>query len=77
MESRSHGAALRLSEIPFGAFRQIFAVCCAQNLFAVSEQILHLQPEKYFLPGTRPGRKRFAIPISLPPVGGKLCEGLL
>ena len=43
--------------IPFGAFRQDFAVCRAHNLFAYGGQILHLQPEKYFLPGTRPGRK--------------------
>ena len=47
----------RLSKIPFGAFRQVFAVCRAHNLFAYGGQILHLQPEKYFLPGTRPGRK--------------------
>ena len=34
-----------------------FAVCYAHNLFADGEQIPHLQPEKYFRPGTRPGRK--------------------
>ena len=37
-----------MSKIPFGAFRQFFAVCCAQNLFAVGKQIPHLQPEMYF-----------------------------
>ncbi|MBQ3192673.1 MAG: hypothetical protein IJB59_03775, partial [Oscillospiraceae bacterium] len=33
----------------------------AHNLFAYGEQIPHLQPEKYFLPGTRPGRKYFSL----------------
>ena len=50
-------AALRVSKKPFGLIRQIFAVCCAHNLFADSEQIPHLQPEKYFPSGTRPDRK--------------------
>ena len=40
---------------PFGDKR--LAVCCAHNLFAESEQIPHVQTEKYFRPGTRPGRK--------------------
>jgi hypothetical protein len=48
------------------------AVCRAHNLFAESEQIPHLQTEKYFLPGTRPGKKW--IKFDLPPAGGKLCE---
>ena len=52
-----NGCRLSLSKIPFGAFRQFFAVCCAHNLFAVSEQIPHLQPEKYFPPGARPDGK--------------------
>ena len=38
-----------LSKIPFGGFRQNFAVCCVHNL----------QPEKCFSPRTRRGRKRF------------------
>jgi len=50
-----------LSKNPFRAFHQFFAVCCAHNLFAIGEQIPHLQPEKYFLPGTRPGRKCFSL----------------
>ena len=65
---------LSLSKKTFGLFRQFFAVCCAHNLFAIGEQIPHLQPEKYFAPGTggelprrgkrdhpgvRRGRKRF------------------
>ena len=54
-----------VSKIPFGAFRQIFAVCCAHNLFAVSEQIPHLQPEKYFPSGTRPDEKCFRSCFSL------------
>ena len=60
------------------AFPPVFAVCCAQNL--LWEQIPHLQPEKYFLPGTegelpgtgkrdhpgvRPGRKCFGFCFSL------------
>ena len=56
---------LRLSKIPFGAFRQVFAVCCAHNLFAVGEQIPHLQPEKCFRPRTRRGRKRFELYLLL------------
>ena len=51
-----------MSEIPFGAFRQIhIAVCCAHNLFAFGERIPHLQPEKYVLSGTRPDRTCFGI----------------
>ena len=48
---------LVLVEKPLRDFPPVFAVCCAHNLFAESEQIPHLQPEKYFLPGTCPGRK--------------------
>jgi hypothetical protein len=51
------------------------AVCRAHNLFAGSKQIPHLQTEKYFLPGTRPGKKWIAL--DLPPAGGKLCEAFL
>jgi hypothetical protein len=51
------------------------AVCRAHNLFAGSKQIPHLQTEKYFLPGTRPGKKWIAL--DLPPAGGKLCETFL
>jgi len=50
-----------LSKIPFGAFRQFFAVCYAHNLFACSEQIPHLQPEMCFCPRTRRGQKRFLL----------------
>jgi len=32
-----------LAKNPFGLFRQFFAVCCAHNLFALGEQIPHLQ----------------------------------
>jgi len=53
------GAVLDCRKTPLGIFRQTFAVCCAHNLFACSKQIPHLQPEMYFLPGTRPGRKSF------------------
>ena len=42
---------------PYGLFRQVFAVCRAHSLFAYGEQLAHLQPEKYFLSGTRPDRK--------------------
>ena len=38
-----------MAKIPFGAFRQIFAVCCAHNLFAIGKQIPHLQPEMCFV----------------------------
>ena len=50
-------AWLRLSKIPHGAFRQFFAVCCMHSLCACGAQLVHLHPEKYFRPGTRPGRK--------------------
>ncbi len=42
---------------PYGLFRQVFAVCRAHSLFAYGEQLAHLQPEMYFLSGTRPDRK--------------------
>ena len=45
----------RLSKNPFGAFRQVFAVCRAHNLSPHGGQIPHLQPVKYVPPGTRPG----------------------
>ena len=51
------------------------AVCRAHNWFAMGEPIPHLQTEKNFRPGTRPGRKWIAF--DLPPAGGKLCEALL
>jgi hypothetical protein len=51
------------------------AVCRAHNLSADGGQIPHLQTEKYFLPGTRPGKKW--IKFDLPPAGGKLCEAFL
>jgi hypothetical protein len=38
-------------------FEKRLAVCRAHNLFADGEQIPHLQTEKNFLPGTRPGKK--------------------
>ena len=60
-----------LSKNPFGLFRQFFAVCCAHNLFAIGEQILHLQPERCFRPRTRRGRKRFDFVFRL---RGKFCE---
>ena len=41
----------------------------------MGEPIPHLQTEKNFRPGTRPGRKWIAF--DLPPAGGKLCEALL
>ena len=53
--------ASSLSEKPCRLFRQFFAVCCAHNLFALGEQIPHLQPEKCFSPRTRRGRKRFEL----------------
>ena len=54
-------SSLSLSKIPFGAFRQFFAVCCAHNLYAQSVQIPHLQPELYFASGTRPDTKCFGL----------------
>ena len=50
---------LRLSKNPFGAFRQVFAVCRAHNLSPDGGQIPHLQPVKYVPPGTRPGETWF------------------
>ena len=58
---RPIGAGLSLSKIPFGAFRQGFAVCRAHSLCAAGAQLAHLQPEMYFLPGTRPGRKWISL----------------
>ena len=46
-------------------FDRCFAVSCVHNLSPVGGQIPHLEPEKCFLPGTRPGRKR--IGFYLPP----------
>ena len=63
-----------VSKIPFGAFRQFFAVCCAHNLFACGEQIPHLQPEKYFSSGTRPDKKCFRLCFPLTRLRGKFCE---
>ena len=54
-----------MSKIPFGAFRQIFTVCSAHNLFADSEQIPHSQPVAYFPPGTGPDGKCFKSCFSL------------
>jgi len=65
------GGHSSLAENPFGLFRQFFAVCCAHNLFAIGEQILHLQPEMCFRPRTRRGRKRFYFVFRL---RGKFCE---
>ena len=47
----------KLSKKGKALFLTKFAVCYAHNLFADGEQIPHLQPEKYFRSGTRPGRK--------------------
>ena len=46
-----------MSKIPCGAFRQFSAVCCAHNLYAFGVQIPHLQPDMYFVSGTRPDTK--------------------
>ena len=62
---RPIGAGLSLSKIPFGAFRQGFAVCRAHSLCAAGAQLAHLQPDRYFLPGTRPGRKWVAFSLPL------------
>ena len=50
-----------MSKIPCGAFRQFSAVCCAHNLYAFGVQIPHLQPEMYFVSGTRPDTKCFSL----------------
>ena len=42
---------------PLGLIGRFFAVCCAQNMLAVGDHIPHLQPDMYFLSGTRPDRK--------------------
>ena len=57
----ANGGHFSVSKIPFGAFRQIFAVCCAHNSSAYGEQIPHLQPDKYFASGTRPDAKCFRL----------------
>ena len=59
------GSSVQSVEKPLRGFPAGFAVCRAQNLFATGEQIPHLQPEKYFLPGTRPGRKWISIGLQL------------
>ena len=59
------GVFLSLSKIPFGAFRQFFAVCCAHSLCAVGAQLVHSQPEKYFVSGTRPDIKCLRLYFSL------------
>ena len=55
---------LRLAKIPFGAFRQFLAVCCAHNWYAIGVPIPHLQPDLYFVSGTRPDTKCFWILFS-------------
>ena len=42
---------------PLAFFDKRIAVCCAHSLSAYGGQLAHLQPVRYFLPGTRPGRK--------------------
>jgi hypothetical protein len=63
---------LRLFKKGVAFLNKRLAVCRTHNLSATGEQIPHLQTEKYFLPGTRPGKKWIAL--DLPPAGGKLCE---
>ena len=63
---------LRLSKKGEAFLDKRLAVCRAHNLFAMGEQIPHLQTEKCFLRRTRRRKKRIAI--YLPPAGGKLCE---
>ena len=41
----------------FALFDKRIAVCRAHDLYAFGVQIAHLQPELYFLSGTRPDRK--------------------
>ena len=48
---------LRLSKKGFALFDKRIAVCCAHVLSAYSGQDAHVQPELYFLSGTRPDRK--------------------
>ena len=54
-----------MSKKACGLFRQFFAVCCAHSLCAVGAQLVHLQPEKYFVSGTRPDTKCFRLCFSL------------
>ena len=60
-KARAHrpaGALFQAVEKPLTGFSDKFsAVCCAHSLFAYGEQLAHLQPEMYFLSGTRPDRK--------------------
>ena len=53
----AEASRFRLSENPFGLFRQEFAACCAQVLFFAGKQNPHLQSDRYLRPGTRPGRR--------------------
>ena len=48
---------LRLSKKGFAFFDKRIAVCRAHDLYAFGVQIAHLQPDRYFLSGTRPDRK--------------------
>ena len=48
---------LRLSKRALPFFDKRIAVCHAHDLYALGVQIAHLQPELYFLSGTRPDRK--------------------
>ena len=54
-------AAELVEKNPIGVFRQYFAVCYAHNLYAFGAQIPHLQPEMYFVSGTRPDTKYFGL----------------
>ena len=54
-------AAFELVEKGLRPFPPDSAACCAHNLFAVGEQIPHLQSERCFRPRTRRGQKRFGL----------------
>ena len=68
--------APKVRQVLYETSQRVFTRCaCAQRTGFLIKFFIKNQYEKYFLPGTRPGKKW--ITFDLPPAGGKLCEAFL
>ena len=54
-------ALLRLSKIPFGAFRQVLQPAAAHKQSAKGGLFARLRSDRYFVSGTRPDTKCFEM----------------
>ena len=54
-------SALRLSKIPFGAFRQVLQPAAAHKQSAKGGLFARLRSDRYFVSGTRPDTKCFEM----------------